>query len=131
VGSKQLLHRYVWLAMVACLTLTITAYIRHSLIEPVSMGAICESSASWLCMVRRISIVALQESRLAWIAFGLVAIAYVTRFLPFALLAWGFACAGLILYTAELCSIALLLAGLVSILERQVVNKTGSATQSQ
>jgi hypothetical protein len=131
VGSKQLLHRYVWLAMVACLTLTVTAYIRHSLIEPVSMGAICESSASWLCMVRRLSIVALQEARLAWVALGLVAIAYLARFFPFALLAWGFACAGLILYTAELCSIALLLAGLVTTLDRSVKTKTGSATQSQ
>jgi hypothetical protein len=131
VGSKQLLHRYVWLAMVACLTLTVTAYIRHSLIEPVSMGAICESSASWLCMVRRLSIVALQEARLAWVALGLVAIAYLARFFPFAILGWGFACAGLILYTAELCSIALLLAGLVTTLDRSVKTKTGSATQSQ
>jgi hypothetical protein len=131
VASKQLLYRYVWLAIVACLTLTVTAYIRHSLIEPVSMGAICKSSASWFCMVRRISIFALQESRLAWIALGLVAIAYLTRFFPFALLAWGFACAGLILYTAELCSVALLLAGLVCIIERKTPNKTSNATQSQ
>jgi hypothetical protein len=131
VGSKQLLYRYVCLAMVACLTLTVTAYIRHSLIEPVSMGAYCQSSASWACMVRRLSIIALQEARLAWIALGLVAIAYLTRFFPFALLAWGCACAGLILYTAELCSIALLLAGLVCIVDRKTTNKPGNATQSQ
>jgi hypothetical protein len=131
VGSKPLQRRYLWLAIVAFATLTVTAYIRHSLIEPVSMGVYCESSSSWGCMIRRVSIFALQDSRLAWAALSLVALAYLTRVFLFALLGWAIACAGLVLYTAELCSIALLLAGLVSILERQIANKTGSAIQSQ
>jgi hypothetical protein len=131
VGSKQLLYRYVWLVIVAVATLAATAYIRHSLIEPISMGVYCESSSSWACTTRRVSIIALQDSRLAWAALSLVAIAYLTRFYPFTLLAWGVACAGLILYTAELCSIALLLAGLLSTLDRSVKTIAGNATQSQ
>jgi hypothetical protein len=86
-------------------------------------------------MVRRLSIEALQQGRLAWIALSLVAISYVTRLFPIVLLAWAVACAGLVLYTAELCSMALLLAGLVAVGsgggERTAANNTGSATQSQ
>jgi hypothetical protein len=133
VGNKLLLHRYLWLAIVALATLTATAYIRHSLIEPVSMGVYCESSTSWFCMIRRLAIEALQQARLAWIAFSLVAMAYVARALSIAVLAWAVACAGLVLYTAELCSVALLLAGLVAIggRERKAPASTGRATQSQ
>jgi hypothetical protein len=131
VASKQLLHRYLWLAMVAFVILAATAYVRHSLIEPVSMGVFCESSASWECTVRRLSIVALQQGRLAWVALSFVIVAFATRVFPVALLAWAIACTGLVLYTAELCSFALLLAGLVSTLDRSVKTKPGNATQSQ
>jgi hypothetical protein len=133
VGNKPLLYRYLWLAVVAFVTLTATAYIRHSLIEPVSMGVYCESSSSWACMIRRLAIEALQQTRLAWIAFSLVAIAYYARAFSIALLAWAVACAGLVLYTAELCSLGLLLAGLVAIggRKRKATTSTGRATQSQ
>jgi hypothetical protein len=84
-------------------------------------------------MTRRLAIEALQQARLAWVALSLVAISYFTRLRQMAFLAWGVACAGLVLYTAELCSIALLLAGLVAISgrERKATNSTGRATQSQ
>jgi hypothetical protein len=97
------------------------------------MGVYCESLSSWECTVRRFSIMALQQGRLAWIALSFVVISYFTRSFPIALLAWGVSCAGLILYSAELCSMALLLAGLVAVSggERDAANKTGNDIQSQ
>jgi hypothetical protein len=131
VGNKRLLQRSIWLAVVACVALLVTSYIRHQLIEPVTMGVYCATSSNWECSVRQLAITALQERRFAWAAFALVGIAYVSRFFPIALLAWSVASAGLVLYTAELCSIALLLAGLVAIRGANVAIETGNARQSQ
>jgi hypothetical protein len=131
VGNKHLRAHYIWLAMLAFATLLATSYIRHQLIEPVAMGVYCETSSSWACTLRQFAILVLQERRLAWFALGLVGIAFLTRYFPIALLAWCIACAGLVLYSAELCSIALLLAGIVAIRAANAATQTGDVTQSQ
>jgi hypothetical protein len=113
--NKQMLIRCVILAASACVTLVAAHFIRHQLIEPVTMGVLCEKVAIWQCRLRDIAIFVLQESRLGWGALALVCIAYFKGGFLFALLAWWVSCIGLVLYTPELCAVALLLAGLLAI----------------
>jgi hypothetical protein len=113
--NKPMLMRCVILAASACVTLVAAHLIRHQLIEPVAMGVLCEKVATWQCRLRDIAIFVLQESRLGWGALALVGIAYFKGGFPVALLAWWVSCIGLVLYTPELCAVALLLAGLLAI----------------
>jgi hypothetical protein len=135
MANKSLLLRCLMLVAVACATLVAAHYVRHELIEPVAMGAICEKLATWQCRLRDIAILALQQSRLGWGAIALVCVAYFAGSFSVALLAWCVACIGLVLYTPELCALAFLFAGLVAIgageRDNQVESKAGDAIHSQ
>jgi hypothetical protein len=132
--NRFLLFRCLILVAIACATFFAAHYVRHQLIEPVAMGAICEKSAGWAnlqCSLRHIAIFALQDSRLGWGALALVGVAYLTGSFAVALLAWCLASIGLVLYTPELCAVTLLFAGLLCMRTNQRDRHTGAVIQSQ
>lgn len=93
--------------------------IRHRLIEPAQMAALCDlANPMWQCAVRRGTIWLLTDQRLGWLALLLGVGGQANRFKPLEFLgwlawpAWFGASAGLVLYNAELAAPALLLAGL-------------------
>ncbi len=135
MANKSLPLRCFVLTVVACATLVTAHYIRHQLIEPVSLGALCEKIATWQCRLRDVATFVLQESRLGWGALALVCVAYFTGSFFVAILAWCVASIGLVLYTPELCAVALLFAGLLAINvndgESQADNQAGKAIHSQ
>jgi hypothetical protein len=131
VSNRAFLLRYLQLTVVACITLLTAHYIRYELIEPVALGVQCTNSSNWRCQLRELAIFALQQSRLGWCAIGLVIAAYFTRRFVFAIAACWVACVGLVLYTPELCAIALLATGLVALRGQKVLNQAGKAIQSQ
>lgn len=104
------------LAISALLAMALAWGIRHRLIEPAAMAAWCGAAVQdWRCAVRQITLWSLTDQRLGWMALLGSAAAYFLGFGSLewlAWLAWGLACAGLVLYNAELAAPALLLAGL-------------------
>jgi hypothetical protein len=131
MANKSLLFRCFILAVIACVTLVFAHYVRYQLVEPVTMGAICAKVATLQCRLRDVAIFVLQESRLGWGAIALVCLAYFTNVFFVALLAWCIACIGLVLYTPELCAVALLLAGLLTIRVSGRENQAGKAMHTQ
>ena len=101
--------------MLICATaLALAAAARHGLIEPADVTARCDGGAKdgW-CSVRAWIIQAFVNQRIGWAALTLAVIATVTGWRSVAGAALFVACAGLILYTTELCAPAALLAALV------------------
>lgn len=108
-------------AMAACALIAggLAWGIRHRLIEPAQMAALCDLANSvWQCAVRRGTIWLLTDQRLGWLALLLGVASQANRFKPLESLgwlswpAWYGASAGLVLYNAELAAPGLLLAGL-------------------
>ena len=131
MGNKSLVLRCVALAAIAFVTLSAAHYVRHDLIEPVAMGLICESVSTWQCRLREAAIFLLQESRLGWAALALVCMAYFSGFFLLALFAWCVSCIGLVLYTPELCAVALLFAGLLVVRRSDGETQAGKAMHIQ
>ena len=94
--------------------LALAAAARHGLIEPADITARCDGGGQggW-CTVRAWIIQAFVNQRIGWAALALAALATVTAWRSVAAVALFVACAGLILYTTELCAPAALLAALV------------------
>lgn len=99
---------------VCATALTLAAAARHGLVEPADITARCDGGAqdAW-CTVRAWTIQAFVNQRLGWAALVLAVIATWTARRSVAAAALFVACAGLILYTTELCAPAALLALLV------------------
>ena len=96
--------------------------IRHRLIEPIQMAALCDLvNPMWQCAVRRGTIWLLTDQRLGWLALLLGVGAQANRFKPLesfgrlAWPAWTVASLALVLYNAELAAPSLLLAGLSTV----------------
>jgi hypothetical protein len=101
-------------AGICVVSLGLAALARHRLIEPADMTAYCDAGAgSALCVLRAWIIQAFVHQRIGWFALALAAIATVTAWRSIAALALCAACAGMVLYTTELCAPACLLALLV------------------
>ena len=102
-----------WLAAaLTCLVaLALAAAARHWLIEPATVSARCDAGAAdgW-CVVRAWTIQLFVHQRIGWGALGLALIAYATGWRGAAWPALLAGCAGFVLYTAELCAPAALLA---------------------
>ena len=102
-----------WLAtaLICIVALALAAAARHWLIEPASVSARCDAGAAdgW-CVVRAWTIQSFVHQRIGWVALGLAIIAYASHWRSVAGVALFAASAGLLLYTAELCAPAALLA---------------------
>jgi hypothetical protein len=107
---------FSWIATltgVCALALTSAHYVRYNVVEPIAMGAFCESaSAHGKCVLRQVVITLLSENRLGWLSVSVAALSMVLRIASLGWCAWFLATASFVLYSAELAAPALLLAGL-------------------
>ena len=105
---------------ICAIALALAAATRHGLVEPADMTARCDGGAQEMwCTVRAWTIQAFVNQRIGWAALALALIATVTGWSTVAAAALFAACAGMILYTTELCAPAALLAVLVFVREGQ------------
>ena len=102
------------LVLICATALALAAAARHGLIEPADVTGRCDGGAQdgW-CTVRAWTIQAFVNQRIGWVALAMAVIATVKGWRTLAGAALFVACAGLILYTTELCAPATLLAMLV------------------
>ncbi len=100
--------------MICATALAFAAAARHGLVEPADVTAHCDGGGqeAW-CSVRAWTIQVFVNQRIGWVALALALLATVTAWRSVAAAALFAACAGLILYTTELCAPAALLALLV------------------
>ena len=104
----------VAVVLICAMALALAAAARYGLIEPADVTARCDGGAKEaLCTVRAWIIQAFVNQRIGWVALALALFATVTGWRIAAGAALFVACAGLILYTTELCAPAALLAALV------------------
>ena len=105
---------------ICAIALTLAAAARHGLVEPADLTARCDAGAQEMwCTVRAWTIQAFVNQRIGWAALALALMATVTGWRTVAAAALFVACAGMILYTTELCAPAALLAALVFVREGQ------------
>ncbi len=117
-------------AIAACaLAFSLAAGARYMLIEPAHITFQCDggSREPW-CTVRSWIIQVFVHQRIGWAALALASAALITGWLWLAALALFVSCAGLILYTTELCAPAALLALIVVV--RQGHNTTAASSKS-
>lgn len=108
----------VWVFIVCTSALALAAAARFYLIEPADMRHLCDGGASEArCLIRAWIIQSFVHERIGWVALTIACIATLTQWRSFATAALFLACAGLILYTTELCALAALLS--VMVLTRQ------------
>jgi hypothetical protein len=110
--------RSLWLTVSVllwcALALSLAALARYGLVEAGPLAAYCDGGGQgWRCSVRSGVIQVFILGRLGWTALGLAALAWVLSSRWLAALAIFAACAGLVLYSAELSAPAALLAALV------------------
>jgi hypothetical protein len=108
----------VSVVLICATALLLAAASRYGLIEPADIAARCDGGGEdgW-CTVRIWIIQAFVNQRIGWVALALAVFATVTARHRVAAAALFVACAGLILYTTELCAPAALLALLVFVRE--------------
>ncbi len=103
---------------------------RYRLIEPANITFLCDGgSREVLCSVRSWIIQSFVHQRIGWLALAIASVAMLTGWRLLAGIALFLACAGLILYTTELCAPAALLALLVFVRGGHTVT-TASSTSS-
>ena len=114
---------------VCALAFSLAASARYLLIEPAHVTFQCDGGSrdAW-CTVRSWIIQAFVHQRIGWVALALASAALLTGWLWMAAFALFVACAGLILYTTELCAPAALLALIA--LVRQGHNDTAASSKS-
>ena len=105
---------FAGLAAVAAAALGLAAYMRYQLVEPASVGLVCDAGAQTaVCIVRRGFILTF-----VWNGFGIVALAatgaaLLRPSLVFAGIALGAGLLGVVLYNTQLSALALALLPLV------------------
>ena len=123
-----------WLAVVLTCTvaLALAAAARHWLIEPAGVSARCDAGAAdgW-CLMRAWTIQLFVHQRIGWLALGLGLIAQVTRWRGVVCVALFAACAGLVLYTAEWCAPAALLALLALVRKPKTADHASTSSSRQ
>ena len=124
------LRTAVYVVLICATALALAAAARHGLVEPADITTRCDGGAqdAW-CSVRTWIIQAFVNQRIGWVALALAVIATVTGWRSIAAAALFAACAGLILYTTELCAPAALMALLVFVREGHVAT-TASVSKS-
>lgn len=125
--------RSLALALAICIAaLGLAALARHRLIEPADMTAYCDGGAGGsLCMLRAWIIQAFVHQRIGWFALALAVLATATAWRSVAALALFSACAGMVLYTTELCAPAALLAALVFVRDGQAAAAASTSNNAQ
>lgn len=126
------LRTAVYVVLIGATALALAAAARHGLVEPADMTARCDGGApdAW-CSVRAWTIQAFVNQRIGWVALALAVIATVKGWRSLAAAALFAACAGLILYTTELCAPAALLALLVFAREGQPAAAAKTSSNAQ
>ena len=126
------LRTAVYVVLIGATALALAAAARHGLVEPADMTARCDGGApdAW-CSVRAWTIQAFVNQRIGWVALALAVVATVTGWRSLAAAALFAACAGLILYTTELCAPAALLALLVFAREGQPAAAAKTSSNAQ
>ena len=121
----------VAVVLICATALALAAAARHGLVEPADVTARCDGGArdGW-CTVRAWIIQAFVNQRIGWAALTLAALATVTGWRSLAGAALFVACAGLILYTTELCAPAALLALLVFVRDSRLGQPAAPANTS-
>ena len=114
---------------VCALAFSLAAAARYLLIEPAHITYLCDSGSreAW-CSMRSWIIQAFVHQRMGWVALALASAALLTGWLWIAAFALFISCAGLILYTTELCAPAVLLALIVVV--RRGHNTTAASSSS-
>ena len=110
-----------WLAVLLICSTAIGAATaaRHLLVEPAELAARCDAGlADAWCALRWWIIETFVQQRIGWFALILALVASVGAWRSLAALALFAACAGLVLYSTELCAPAALLALLVLVRRR-------------
>jgi hypothetical protein len=109
------------LVVLICMaSLGLATLARHRLIEPADITAYCDGGAGGtLCVLRAWTIQTFVHQRIGWFALALAVLATLTAWRSVAALALFAACAGMVLYTTELCAPAALLAMLVFVRDGQ------------
>lgn len=123
-----------WLALFLTCTAAIglAAAARHWLIEPVSLSQRCDAGlADAWCAVRWWTIQAFVQQRIGWFALTLALLASIGARRGVAAVALIAAGAGLVLYSAELCAPAALLALLVFARRRPATLAASSSNSAQ
>jgi hypothetical protein len=111
--------------------LLLATWARYRLIEPAHVTFFCDGGAQDVkCMIRSWIIQAFVHQRLGWVALVLALLAWPTRSNWIAAIALFIACAGLILYTTELCAPAALLALIVIVREGQTTAQANSMSNT-
>ena len=111
MNNRQSIALALLLGFVA---LALAAGLRHRLIEPVHLTAYCDGGAtSGWCTLRAWVIQAFVHQRIGWFALGVAVLASFTGWRSLAALAIVSSCSGMVLYTADLCAVALVLSALV------------------
>lgn len=124
------IRSYAALIAVGGLALMVAYYVRYSVVEPVSVGAFCEAATThWRCLIRQGLLSLLTDHRLGWLAIALAVLSLIFGVPTFGWLAWFLACAGFVLYNAELAAPALLLAGVALVRSRHSAQNRGHGQQ--
>ncbi len=107
-------------ALICVAALGLAAAARYGLIEPAHITARCDGGAAeFWCVLRAWIIQSFVHQRIGWFALAVAVLAFVSGRRSLAALALFSACAGLVLYTTDLCAPAALLAIIVLVRERQ------------
>ncbi len=127
------IRTYGWLAAliaVGGIALIVAHYVRYNVVESATVGAFCEAAMTdgWY-RIRQAIIALLTEQRLGWLAIALAGLSLIIGLTAFAWLAWFLACAGFVLYHAELAAPALLLAGVALVRSRHRTQNRGRGKQ--
>ena len=108
------LPRAIAVVIASALGFSLAIGARYQLIEPAHITFACDGGSPQVwCTVRAWIIQAFVHQRIGWAALALASLAVLTGWQLLAAVALFLSCAGLILYTTELCAPAALLALLV------------------
>jgi hypothetical protein len=122
----------IWMVLICAAGLGLAALARHRLIEPADMTTYCDSGAGGaLCVLRAWIIQAFVHQRIGWFTLALAVLATATAWRSLAALALFTACAGMVLYTTELCAPAALLALLVFVRDGQAAAPASTSNDAQ
>jgi len=122
----------ILIALGCAVTFALAASARHWLVEPAAMAERCgaDCADAW-CLVRAWTIEMFVEQRIGWCALGLSLIATARAWRAVAAIALFAACAGLVLYSTQLCAPAALLALLVFVRERKPAAAASASSSAQ
>ena len=119
------------IALDCAAALALAAAARHWLVEPAAMAERCGAGNGAWCLARAWTIEMFVQQRIGWCALGLAIIATAGAWRSVAAIALFVACAGLVLYSTQLCAPAALLALLVFVREPRPAAAASTSSSAQ